>query len=138
MGKFNPKNWSSSDWLKFGTEVDCYILISILMLVNLKFSKLTKIWYRGILLYTYYDFNVYFFKILFIHIFGQIWSKNLKFFKLTEICYRGRLTYAYFDFNVYFYKIFVIHIPLGKFGTKTWSSSNWLKCCILMFIFSKF
>ena len=27
---------------------------------KLKFSKLTEIWYRGTLLYTYYDFNVYF------------------------------------------------------------------------------
>ena len=32
------------------------------------FSKLTEISYRGILLYAYYDFNIYFFKILFLHI----------------------------------------------------------------------
>ena len=38
--------------------------------INLKFSKLTEIWYRGTLLYVCYDFNVYFFKILSIHIFG--------------------------------------------------------------------
>ena len=37
--------------------------------INLKFSKLTEIWYRGTLLYVCYDFNVYCFKILFIHIF---------------------------------------------------------------------
>ena len=42
---------------------------------NLKFSKLTKIWYRRTLLYAYYDFNIYFFK---------FWSHNLKFYKVTE------------------------------------------------------
>ena len=31
-----------------------------------KFSELSEIWYRGELLYGYYDCNVYFFKILFI------------------------------------------------------------------------
>ena len=31
-GKFGPKNWSSSNWLKFGIGVNCYILMS-----NLKF-----------------------------------------------------------------------------------------------------
>ena len=36
---------------------------------KLKFSKLTKIWLMGKLLYPHFEFNVYFFKILFIHIF---------------------------------------------------------------------
>ena len=36
---------------------------------NLKFFKLTKIWYRGRLLYVYFDFKVYYFKIFVIHIF---------------------------------------------------------------------
>ena len=62
FGKFNPKNWSSSNWLEFGTEVDCCMLILILMFINLKFSKLTEIWYRGTLLYAYYNFYVYFFQ----------------------------------------------------------------------------
>ena len=86
--KFVPKIWSSSNWLKFGTEVDYHMLISTLMFI---FSK--------------------FFSFIF---FGQIWSQNLKFFILTEIWYRGRLPYTYFDFNVYFFKIFVIHIFFGK------------------------
>ena len=43
---------------------------------NLKFCKLTKIWYRGRLLYAYLDFNVYFFRIFVIHIF---WANKLKF-----------------------------------------------------------
>ena len=37
---------------------------------KLKFAKLTKIWYRGTLLYAYSSFNVYFFKIIFNHIFS--------------------------------------------------------------------
>ena len=46
---------------------------------NLEFSKLTEILYRDTLLYGSYDINVYFFKLLFIHIdcFGQIWSQNV-------------------------------------------------------------
>ena len=36
---------------------------------NLKFFKLTEIWYLGILLYAYFDFDVYFLKIYVIHIF---------------------------------------------------------------------
>ena len=94
MGKFSLKNWSSPNWLKLGTSVHSYMLISNLIFTfskflsfiffgqiwsqNLKFSKLTEIWYRGTLLYAYYDFNVYFFKMFVIHIFGLIWSQNPK------------------------------------------------------------
>ena len=35
---------------------------------NLKFFELTKIWYKGRLLYAYFDFDVYFFKGFVIHI----------------------------------------------------------------------
>ena len=74
------------------------MLILILMFINLKFSKLTEIWCRGTWLYAYYEFNVCFFKILFIHIFfAQIGSQNVKFFKLSEIWYRGRLLYGLSD-----------------------------------------
>ena len=71
---------SSPNWLKYGTGVHCYIFISNLMLIfqnichsyffgqiwsqNLKFSKLNEILYRDTLLHAYYDFHVYFFKIL--------------------------------------------------------------------------
>ena len=41
LGKFSGKSWSSSNWLKFGTEVDCYMLISILMFSFTKFCH----WY---------------------------------------------------------------------------------------------
>ena len=72
----------------------------------------------------------------------------MKFSILTEICYRGTLLYANYNFNVYFFKIIFIHIFLGKFGSKIWSSSNWLRfhtgvhcyelITTLMFIFSMF
>ena len=31
LGKFGPKNWSSPNWLKVGTGLHCYTLITILM-----------------------------------------------------------------------------------------------------------
>ena len=34
---------------------------------NLKFLRLSKIWYRGTLLYAYFDFNVCFFTMFVIH-----------------------------------------------------------------------
>ena len=36
---------------------------------NLKFSKLTEIWYRGTLLYAHYDFNIYFSKVFVTYVF---------------------------------------------------------------------
>ena len=43
---------------------------------NLKFFKLTEIWYSGTLLHVFYDFSVYFFKKFFIHIIlGKVGSK---------------------------------------------------------------
>ena len=85
-GKVVSKIWSSSNLLKLGAEVDYHMLISTLMFIfsklfsfiflgkissqNLTFVRLTEIWYRGRLPYGYFDFNVYFFNILFIHIFG--------------------------------------------------------------------
>ena len=61
---------------------------------NVKFFKLTKIWYIG-------RFYCLFFQI-FCHSysFRQIWSQNLKFFKLTEMSY----------FDVYFFKILIIDL----------------------------
>ena len=70
---------------------------------NLKFTKLTKIWYCGTLVYPYFDFEVCFFKIFLV----QIWSQNLKFFRLTEISSRGALLYAYYHFITYFLKLYV-------------------------------
>ena len=84
---------------------------------NLTFSKVIGIWYSGKLLYSYYDFNIYFFKIIFIHFLffiflegEQIWFQNLNFFKLTEVLYMGTLLYVYCNFNIHFLKIFVSRV----------------------------
>ena len=101
FGKICPKIWSPPKWLKFGTGVHCYMLITILTFI---FSKFLSFIFLGL-----------------------SWSQNLNFSKLTEICYRVTLLYAYYDFNVYFFKIFVSHTFLGKFCLKILSSLNWLK-----------
>ena len=88
------------------TGIHCYILICNLMFTflkflsfilfwqiwsqNLKFFKLTKIWYRGRLLYSYFDFDVYFFKLFVSHIFLgkyglKIWSSQIG-WNLVEGC----------------------------------------------------
>ena len=102
LSKFGPQIWHSSDLLKFVTEVDCYMLTSILMFIfsklllfilfgqiwsqNLNFYKSTQIWYKRPLLYAYYDFNEYLLKFFVSQIFwGQIWSHNLQFYKMIKI-----------------------------------------------------
>ena len=93
MGKFGHKNWSSPNWLKSGTGRHCFILVSNSVLIflvffhsyffgqiwsqNLKFSKLTEIWYQGTLLYVYNDFNICFCKIFVIHSFLGKFGSNL-------------------------------------------------------------
>ena len=117
------------------------MLILILIFISLKFSKLTEIWYRHTLL-AYYSFNIYFFKILFIHIFcangyincfilimtltfiflkffsfiffGLIWCQSLKFSILTEIWCSTALLYPYYDFNVDFFKTFRHSYSFGQ------------------------
>ena len=37
LGKFGPKIWSCLNWLKFGTQVDYYMLILVLMVIFSKF-----------------------------------------------------------------------------------------------------
>ena len=107
---------------------------------NLKLFKLTDIWYRGRLLYAYFDFNVYFFKILSSVFFGEIWSQNLKFAILTEIWYRRTLLYAYYDFNVYFFQIFCQSYFFGhiwshnlKFFKMTNFVEGYIAVCLLRF-----
>ena len=72
----------------------------------------------GTLLYPYFEFNVYFFKIFVIHIFWENLVPKFKFSKLIEIWYKDTLLNAYYNFNVYFSKIFIIHIMLDKFDPK--------------------
>ena len=147
MWKFNPKNWSSLDWLKYGTGVDYHIYTYFDFNVYFSLGKFgpTKSeicqikWnlVQGYIVYAYFDLNVYFFKIIFIYIFfWQIWSQNVKFFKLTKIWYIGRFYCLFFQifchsysfrqiwsqnlkffkltemsyFDVYFFKILIIHI----------------------------
>ena len=121
MGKFGLKNWSSPNWLKFGTGVHCYILICNLMFCFPKFLSPT--------------------------FFGQTWSHILDFFKLTEIWLRGTLLHACYSFNVYFFKILFIYIfwanlvpksevlEILKFGANV---NCFMLIWILMLIFSKF
>ena len=81
---------------------------------KLQFSKLTKICYRGSLLYPFFEFNIEFSHSYF---FLASFVQNLKFSKLTEIRYRGTLLYAYYDFNIYFPKIL-----LKKFLETFWAN----------------
>ena len=110
LGKIWSQNLKFSDWLKFGTEVDYHMLISILMFMfskffslifleqiwsqNVKLFRLTEIWYIGRFYYLFFQIFCHSYS------FRQIWSQNLKFFKLTEMWY----------FDVYFFKILIIHI----------------------------
>ena len=87
LAKFGSIVWISSNWLKFHGGVHCYKPITILKFIfskfssdtffgqiwsqHLKFSKLTEISYRGTLRHAYYNFNVYFLKIL---LFIQFWA----------------------------------------------------------------
>ena len=150
--KFCPKIWSTLDWLKFCTEIGYHILILILKFIfsnffsliylgeiwsqNLKFLKLTEIWYRG--KWPYFSFIF----------FGRIWSQKwtssnwLKFG--TEVDDHVLISILMFIFSNFLF----IHLFFGKFGPKIWSFSDWLKngteidylilISILMFIFSKF
>ena len=123
FGQVSSKNLSSPNWLKFGAGVHCYILILNLMFIFSKFFKLIEIWYKGKLLYVYYDYKVYFFKILFIKLFFgkfglKIWisSNWLKF--RTGV---NALLHTYYDFNVHFFKIFVILIFFcANYGFRIW------------------
>ena len=92
---------------------------------NLKFFKLTDIWYGGRWPCAYLHFNVYFFKIVFVHILGKfgpkIWSSSdwLKF--CTEIGYHILISILMFIFS----KLFSL-IYLGQIWSRKWTSSNWM------------
>ena len=94
---------------------------------KLKFSKLTKTWYRGTLLYPHFEFNVYFSKFLsltfFLGKFGpKIWSSpSLLKFGTGAHCYI-HVTILKFIFPKFCHSCF-----LDKFGPIIWISSNWLK-----------
>ena len=160
LEKSGPKKWGPPNWLKFGTRIHCYMLITILKFIFLKFlssisfgqilSQSSPNWLEfGTAVHCYMLITIlkFLFSKLFSFIFfGQIWPENSKFLKLTEISWRGTLLYACNDFNVYFFKVFVSHMFLAKFRLKIWSSPYWLNfgagalyyyklITILMFIF---
>ena len=122
LSEFGPQIWLSSDWLKFVTEVDCYMLTSILMFIFSKF-------------------------LLFI-LFGQIWSQIS--ISTNQIKF-GTSVHCYVLITILiniFSNFLSVKFLEGKFGPIICSSTKWLKfrrgihCCklitILMFIFSKF
>ena len=117
---FLVKNWSTPNQPKFGTVVHCCMLISILMFIfpkflsfmpfwqiwshNLDFFKLTDILSRGVLLYAYYVWNVYFFKIIFIHIFWVNLVSKSDVLLSDWSFVQGYILYAYYGFNVYLFQ----------------------------------
>ena len=92
--------------LKISNSQVEFVLIFTLVFVGqiwsqkLRFSKLTKIWYRGTLLCTYYDFNVYFSKIFVTQLF---WANLVPIFKVLKFdtgvhCYM-LITISMFSFS---------------------------------------
>ena len=118
LGKFGPTK-SEVCQIKWNL-IQGYIVYAYLHLYAYKFFKLTKIWYIGRFYCLFFQifchsysfrqiwsqnlkffkltemsyFDVYFFKILIIHIFGLIWSHKLRFSILTEIWCSVALLYA--------------------------------------------
>ena len=104
---------TSSNWLKFGRRVDCYMLISILMFIFSKFLSFIIFWKSLVSKSEVLQINwnlvqayiaIYFFKISVSHIFffdkfGPIIWSSTKWLKVRT------LLYPYYDFNVYFFKI---------------------------------
>ena len=112
-----------------------------------KFFNFTEISYRGTLLYTYYDFNVCFFKIFVIHIFWVNLVPKSEVLQINWNLAYGYITMWLLQSQCLFFRNFCHSYFSGKFGPKIWSSSDWLKLgaevdcdmlvSILMFIFSK-
>ena len=120
LGKFGPIIWISSNWLKFRRGVHCYMLITVLMFIfskffsfiffgqiwsqNLKFFKLTKIWYRcRLILCLFWFWCLFFQKFCHSYNFGQIWkiskyygqiSFHLVFSILTELHHVSMLNFS--------------------------------------------
>ena len=92
--KFGPKNWSSPNWLKFGTYVHCYVIITILMFIFRRFWSLFHKIFLGkfgpiILIFSNWlkfcrGMRCYMLITVFIFIFSKFWS---------------RLLYVYFELN---------------------------------------
>ena len=146
LGKFGPKNWSSPNWLKVGTGVHCYILISNLMFIFLTFLSFiffkTNLVRKSEVLQINCNFvHGYIVMLITILMFIfpkflpiKIWPYNLDSFKLID------LMFVFWNFLSVIFS--------DKFCPKISSFPNWLKfrtgvhcymfITILMFNFSKF
>ena len=93
LGKFDLKNWGFPNWLKFGTGVHYYMLITILTFVFSKFFSFMYSW-------------------------ANLVSKS-EILQIDWNFVQGYSLYAYYDFNVYFFKTFAIHIILGNLVLKS-------------------
>ena len=121
MGKFDLKNWSFPNSLKFDTEVYCYILILILMFIFPRFLSLTFIW-------------------------ANLVPKS-EVLQINWNLVQGYIRMCLFRFYCLFFQNFCHSYVLGKFGPKIYSSPNKLKfdtgvhcymvIMILMFSFLK-
>ena len=80
-----PNIWSSSNWLKFVTEVDCYMLISILMFIFSKF--LGQIWSHNLKFYKMAEFDTRANCCMLITILMGNCSNNLQFINVWAKCY---------------------------------------------------
>ena len=95
-GKFGPKIWSSSDWLKFGTEVDYHILILILMFIFSKFC------------YSYF-------------LWKNLVPQNQEFAKLNKIGSGVHCISLFWLWRLFFQNLFHHFFFFGKFGPKMWN-----------------
>ena len=101
--------------LLFIFQIFCHLYsFSQIWSQNLKFFKLTEIWYRGRLPYAYFDFNVYFFKILFIHSFREKLVPKSEVLQIdwNLVDYHILISIVMFIFSKFLWFIF----SLGKFG----------------------
>ena len=92
------------------------ILLGQIWSQNLKFFKLTEICYRGRLICTYFDFDVYFFKIFAIHIFWTNLVAKSKVLQINWNLVQAHIFACLLWFQCLVFQNFVIHLILGKFG----------------------
>ena len=100
-------------------------------------SKLSKIWYRVTLLYSYSEFDVYFSKISVIHIFGHILFQNLKFdtgvhccklITILMLCFSKFCYLSKFGQNLMFYILIEIDKRRHLYILVTVLMCNFSKC----------
>ena len=112
---------------RFFSKILSFIFLGQIWSKSLKFPIFSEIWYRGILLHAYYNFNFFFFpKALSLMFFGEIWSDKLvssnwlKFRRVVH-CYMF-ITVLMFTFS----NFLSVKLFMDKFGPIIWSSTKWL------------